>query len=128
MKINLPVDAGNVSFMDLDFMKKCGGDIPPETDLVEVIPLEPGVYSIYYKVDCWKGKLSEKFDMHVPSGKLIIGDACYMFHGAPHDSWGKLLSRTEFLAKKFKGFYPVDTGGDGTFKFNVSIKSVKEGK
>jgi len=122
----LSVDAGNITLIDYDYLINNFGPMRIEESIKQglnkVIEVESGIYSVSLNIpDCWKGKIFKVFNI-TTTGKLIIGDCCYLFD----DKWQSFLDSTDYLHKNNRNFYSVDTGGDGEFDVDLTLNKINE--
>lgn len=123
------VDAGNISVLDLAYIKENGGGEEDDmwgTTVIEVP--RPGKYLVKLTVyGSWLGTVRKEGIVNVRSGKLMVGDAGYMWPSEDPGQkyWSDFLDRTECLdAVPTSGGIVCDTGGDGMFRVRVEVKEV----
>jgi hypothetical protein len=126
-----PVDAGNICFIDYALIKEYGGSITHsrkcvDPDCNELMELDgAGRYRVSYKIlNTYNGDLSGSTTLNIMSGKLAVGDACYMFSGKD-GNWDKFLDETGYLHDMDKEGHCADTGGDGEFEVEVTVSKIK---
>jgi len=115
---DLSVDAGNLSIIDSSKITNPQKFDDPVTRELE---LDPGRYRVKYSFRGWDGPSFGEEQMNIPSGKVIIGDACYSFD----TGWHEYLAETEYLLRTNDGsalFF--DTGGDGSFDLGLEFTKV----
>lgn len=119
-KGKLGVDAGNISAVDVAFVRAHGGTIPHGTDLIKV--KTPGRYKVRVAVSgTWNGAAVAEAEVDVQGDAIAVGDVCYLFE-EPH--WAKFLEATDDL-KDLKGRgVCADTGGNGEFSVHASAVRV----
>lgn len=121
------VDAGNISVIDYDYVVSKYGEMKVKEATSgkgktnSIINIEPGEY----KVTVWipKSHLGDidRVNKIKTNGKLIIGDACYLFD---NDGWDKFIADTGCLSNDGDNFCSIGTGGDGSFRVEVDIEKV----
>lgn len=127
VSMNLGVDAGNISILDLDYVKENGG-VLPESRLRLSLNLKPGQkYRVAVQIPNTynsEDPVEEEVEITVgPSGMIFIGDACYAW--PDHDKWMAFLEKTEYLHSiDDKRGLSIDTGGDGEFNVQVAVKAL----
>jgi hypothetical protein len=126
--VDLGVDAGNISFVDKDYILANNGMIG-DTAKRECKEYEigPGEYKINIEMpDTWNGKISEEFTISIPSGTLCVGDMCYFFSSdeVDHNVWLDYLNRTNHMEKQEEERVTCRTGGDGEFSVSFGITKV----
>jgi len=121
---NLGVDAGNLSIIDSAKITSPQKFDPP---IVFPVDLEPGRYRVKYKIPhSWLEEPQEGVEeINVPSGRVIVGDACYSFSNVGK-SWSDYLEETDFLQDSpDESAIFMSTGGDGSFALNLEFTKVK---
>jgi hypothetical protein len=117
------VDAGNVGVIDEDYLKENGG-LLKDPDLNKRVDVPEGKYEILFRCgNTWRGKINTKKIIET-KGSLIFGDLCYLWND--HDKWMKFLDKTDYLKNGNEFFDTNDTGGDGGFKFNITINRMED--
>ena len=118
-----PVDAGDIAFADASAIEAEGGSVV-SADIrgAYIVDVPPGRILMFYEVEGVESK--DGVELEVPSGKLFIGDIAYAFPGdkVGQADWMKFLEKTDYLKVGMKGFYFVDTHGDGTFSVKAEIE------
>ena len=118
-----PVDAGNVGVIDEDYLKENGG-LLKDLDLNKKVEVQPGKYKILFKCkNTWGSPINNESIIET-KGSLIFGDLCYLWDN--HDNWMKFLDKTDYLKNGNEFFDTNDTGGDGGFKFNITINKMED--
>lgn len=117
-------DAGGIGVIDEEYLKENGGSLRDEY-LNKKMVVAPGKYKInFYCKDSWLKNNIQKECKIETDGNLIFGDICYLFDNSPSgdQSWINFMKRTDYMEKHNKKFFFVNTGGDGSFIFNIMIK------
>jgi len=142
VNFSIPVDAGCIVLIDSEEIKDYLGDDPTRMDILEAVDttviqggprsveVDPGFYSITYKIAHWqgddRGNDRGNVKLHVPSGKIIVADLCHIIDP---EKWQDFLTATDCL-RSFPNpsrAHVINTGGDGNFTLNLNIKSMEKG-
>jgi len=138
VNFGIPVDAGCIVLIDSEEIKHYLGDDPTRMDIREgedtrqiqegpaSVKVNPGFYSITYKIAHWRGDDAENVKLHVPSGKIIVADLCHIIDP---EKWQDFLEATDCL-RSFPNksrAHVINTGGDGRFALNLNIKAMEKG-
>lgn len=140
IKGDFGVDAGNISIVDLSYIRCKGGDFGETAKrLCEKLTLEPGRYEVTAIVfntwnfdDCdsvdEEGEdryLSKSFVLET-TGEVVVGDVCYLFSSEEPSSeyWPMFLDITNYLEDNSSSCYFISTGGDGEFRCEVEFKKI----
>lgn len=126
-KISLGCDTAHFACADLEFFKKHKAFYGPVAQrMCKIIGVEPGRYEVTMGLDSWDGNVKETATINVPSGKLFVGDSCYMFSSQePADAhWGAFMTATGGLEYVPDEYFAVATGGDGNFDIDLTIQKV----
>ena len=118
------VDAGNISIVDLAYIESCGGLYGDCAKCMsKLVKLKPGKYKVKVKIDdCCVDSLEKDFILYT-TGKVVIGDVCYLFSAdePSNKHWLTFLKKNKYLEKQGQYTYFVNTGGDGSFFTIVSF-------
>jgi hypothetical protein len=123
------VDAGNISVVDLSYIKSKGGLYGKTAKKAcSLVTLPKGEYKVKIVIkECWE-KLVETEGLIRTKGKIVIGDICYLFSAdePSNDNWIPFLEETDYLRNDVpdKCIF-VNTGGDGCFETTVTFKELK---
>lgn len=123
---NLPVDAGNISVCDADYIKSKGGTKFNDR-LSRKVSLSAGNYKVKAKIPgAWEGKVESEFNLTVGESGVLIGDSCYYFpcNDKGDTSWSKFLDETSFLSNSNNNAHFMSTGGDGCFNVDLSFTRI----
>jgi len=138
VNFGIPVDAGCIVLIDSEEIKDYLGDDPTRMDIREgedtrqiqegpaSVKVNPGFYSITYKIAHCRGYDTENVKLHVPSGKIIVADLCHIIDP---EKWQDFLTATDCLRSfpNSSRVHVINTGGDGRFALNLSIKAMEKG-
>ena len=118
-----PVDAGNIAVLSAHRATPGGEDLQK----VVVLPA-PGLYKVRIEVfGCWRGRAVKSGELNFPTGRAIVGDACYASYPKKKkvaDSWLAFLDETKYLDEGGDFLLSADTGGDGRFRVVVTFEAV----
>jgi hypothetical protein len=117
------VDAGNISVVDLDYIKYCGGYYGATAKrCCKLVKLKPGKY----EVDVFIHECAIKRFILYTTGKVVIGDVCYLFSsGEPSDEkWMPFLKKTKYFEKQSEYTHFISTGGDGSFDTIIHFNKI----
>jgi len=122
MKITetFPVDAGNISITDHDFIKHYGGNIDNSGGNCTLVKVEKGLRKVKYHIkDCWLGELKGETTIET-NGEIVVGDVGYLFSNEG-TVWTDFLKKTFYLRSESKHYHTINTGGDGSFEIEITI-------
>ena len=119
------VDAGNISVVDMGYLKRNGGQIGDTAKrCCKVVDIENGKYKVRVDIpSSWDGHVTASKMLEVTSGQIAIGDMCYFFSigEVEHAVWIKFLDKTKYLKSKSKKYLSISTGGDGELRAIVTL-------
>lgn len=126
---NCGVDAGNISIIDMGYIRQNGGDFRNTCKRMncKIIKVQPGKYRVNYIMpNTYNGELSGEVELEINSGEMFVGDACYLFSSqeVDHDVWMKFLNLTNYLNTMQPSGFCINTGGDGTFDISLEIEKI----
>jgi hypothetical protein len=116
----LGVDAGSLTVADMGYLLKNGANdfTPRKKDIVVVLDVPKGRRSIRLRIkDSGNGPIDERFDLAVPSGRLFVGDASFVFT----DAWTSFLKKTKYLLRQEASRRSFDLGSDGVFDVRIEV-------
>lgn len=103
-----PVDAGNVSVLDAD-----------EFGAPADMSVPPGKYEVAFKAETWLGNKPQTGVIITKSGRLHIGDFCYLHHPRNDE-----MCDASMGGKRVEGFLSFNTGGDGMFDVELELNQL----
>lgn len=121
-RINLPVDAGNISIISQTLLNKYGLRDNANSDQYHRIQAKKNDCITVLVKGTWVGKVDDS--VIVSKGETYyIGDACYFIK-----DWSRFLEDTNFMEDMPEGNASMSTGGDGEFEvvINPSMREMCE--
>jgi len=113
----LSVDAGLIAVMDLEWVRKNGGEFDMLSQ--KLIEVPTGTFKFKISISAYKD-VEESSEIET-SGRVVVGDPCYSWTDNS-GGWNSVLRKTDFFEKKGRGYAPFSTGGDGDFLVHIVPK------
>jgi hypothetical protein len=122
---NISVDAGIIMIADRDYFEKRNPGFINESLLWKEIVLPAGKYHVVWKIPkTWNGNVAGDGILEVISGRVLIGDPCYILGHVPDkpNFWSDWLDETHYAEIPPEGTLILDKmGGDGCYDVHMSL-------
>jgi hypothetical protein len=126
LEFELGCDTAHFAVADFQFFEHNKAFYGPTAKrMCKVIDVEPGRYEITISPFGWDGETSRTETIDVRSGRLFVGDSCYMFSSGEcaTDFWNDFIALTnlDFVQERY---FAINTGGDGRFSVELYLKKL----